>query len=304
MFISKSIDEVSAKFLSYLQIQKRYSKHTILNYQNDLESFFEFLEKESIYSFDEIDFKIIRNYLSFLYEKKYSKSTVARHISSLRSFYKYLLKENIVNKNPMIFISSPKMDKKLPKFLYEKEIETLMAMPDMNNPKGIREALILEFLYSTGVRVSELCEVKMSDISFSDKKIKIHGKGEKDRYVLFGNRLLDILELYLKKSRPILEKEKIPFLLLNDSGKQMHDRRVRTIIDNLLKKSCASYHISPHVLRHSFATHMLNNGADLKTVQELLGHEDLSTTQIYTHISNERLRKVYLDAHPRAREDR
>lgn len=301
MFTGRSIEDISSKFLSYLEIQKRYSKHTILNYQNDLESFFEFLEKESISSFKEIDYKVIRNYLSFLYEKKYSKSSVARHISSLRSFYKYLLKENIVDKNPMIFISNPKMDKKLPKFLYEKEIESLMNMPDMSNSKGIREALILEFLYSTGVRVNELCEVKISDISFSDKKIKIHGKGEKDRYVLFGNRLFKILKIYLEESRPCFVKDKTQFLLLNDSGKQMHDRRVRTIIDNLLKKSCASYHISPHVLRHSFATHMLNNGADLKTVQELLGHEDLSTTQIYTHISNERLRKVYLDAHPRAK---
>jgi integrase/recombinase XerC len=299
MSINKNI---SLPFLSYLEVQKRYSKHTIINYQNDLESFFEFLNKEGFSSFEEIDYKVIRNYLSYLYEKKYSKSTVARHISCLRSFYKYLLKENIVSKNPMIFISNPKMDKKLPKFLYEKEVEDLMKLPDRTTPQGIREALILEFLYSTGVRVSELCDVKISDISFSEKRIKIHGKGEKERIVLFGNPLLDLLNLYLKESRPFFEKTNQPYLLLNDSGNQMHDRRVRTIIDNLLKKADSLGHISPHVLRHSFATHMLNNGADLKTVQELLGHEDLSTTQIYTHVSNERLRNVYLHAHPRARE--
>ncbi len=300
MSINNSI--ICSKFLTYLQNQKMYSKHTILNYQNDLESFFEFLEKESISSLKDVDYKVLRNYLSFLYEKKYSKSTISRHISSLRSFYKYLLKENIVHKNPMIFISNPKMDKKLPKFLYETEIEALLNLPDRNTPKGIREALILEFLYSTGVRVSELCDVKISSISFSEKKIKIHGKGEKERIVLFGDPLFDILKLYLDKSRPFFEKVNSPYLLLNDSGGQMHDRRVRSIIDNLLKRTGTTFHISPHVLRHSFATHMLNNGADLKTVQELLGHEDLSTTQIYTHISNERLRKVYLDAHPRAHE--
>ena len=294
------MNQIIINFLNYIEITKRYSNHTILNYRNDLESFCDFLKKESISSINDIDYKIIRLYLSNLYEKKYSKNTVSRHISTLRSFYKYLLKENIVSKNPMIFISNPKKDKKLPKFLYENEVEELLDIPDKKNPKGIREALILEFLYSTGVRVSELCNVKLSDISFSDNRIKILGKGDKERYVLFGSKLNDLLNLYLNESRPFFEKEKKEYLFLNDSGNQMHDRRVRTIIDNIVKKGEGKIHISPHMLRHSFATHMLNNGADLKTVQELLGHEDLSTTQIYTHISNERLKRVYLESHPRA----
>ncbi len=287
-------------FLSYLENQKGYSFHTILNYDNDLKTFFTFLKQEEMRAYKEIDYKVIRNYLNYLDEKNFSKTTIARHISSLRSFYKYLLKEGIVSKNPMLFISNPKPDKKLPKFLYEGEVEKLLSMPKLDNPKGIREALLLEFLYSTGVRVGELCSIKVKDISFSDKSVKVLGKGNKERYVFFGKQLDDLLKCYLKEARPYFEKAKNDYLFLNDSGNQLHDRRVRAIIDDLLKRSCADFHISPHTLRHSFATHMLNNGADLKTVQELLGHADLSTTQIYTHISNERLRSVYLHSHPRA----
>ncbi len=287
-------------FLSYLENQKGYSSHTILNYDNDLKNFLSFLKREEIHAYKEIDYKLIRNYLNFLDERNFSKATIARHISSLRSFYKYLLKEGIVSKNPMLFISNPKLDKKLPKFLYEKEVETLLSMPKLDNPKGLREALLLEFLYSTGVRVSELCSIKVKDISFSEKSVRVLGKGNKERYVYFGKQLDDLLKLYLKESRPYFEKTRNDYLFLNDSGHQLQDRRVRALIDNLLKRSCADFHMSPHTLRHSFATHMLNHGADLKTVQELLGHVDLSTTQIYTHISNERLRSVYLHSHPRA----
>ena len=292
--------ELLNKFLNYISIEKRYSSYTVINYENDLNTFFSYLNIEAITSLNEVDYKIIRNYLVYLYDKNYSKASISRHISSLRSFYKYLLKEGYIKDNPMIFISNPKQDKKLPKFLYEEEVEKIFSYPDLSNPKGIREEAILEFLYSTGVRVSELCNTKIKDISFSERKIKILGKGSKERYVLYGKRLEDILNLYLEKSRPFFLKEDSPYLFLNDSGGQLHDRRVRTIIDNLLKKHASKIHISPHMLRHSFATHMLNNGADLRSVQELLGHEDLSTTQIYTHISNERLRNVYLNAHPRA----
>lgn len=292
--------ELLNKFLNYINIEKRYSSYTVINYENDLNTFFSYLNIETITSLNEVDYKIIRNYLVYLYDKNYSKASISRHISSLRSFYKYLLKEGYIKDNPMIFISNPKQDKKLPKFLYEEEVEKIFSYPDLSNPKGIREEAILEFLYSTGVRVSELCNTKIKDISFSERKIKILGKGSKERYVLYGKRLEDILNLYLEKSRSFFLKEDSPYLFLNDSGGQLHDRRVRTIIDNLLKKHASKIHISPHMLRHSFATHMLNNGADLRSVQELLGHEDLSTTQIYTHISNERLRNVYLNAHPRA----
>lgn len=300
MFKNSVFEKQEQTFLSYLENQKGYSNHTILNYRNDLATFFIFLKKEGINSLEKADYKIIRNYLRFLEEKKFAKTTVSRHISSLRSFYKYLVKEKVVMKNPMVFISNPKLDKRLPKFLYEKEVEKLLSMPQLDDPKGIREALILEFLYSTGVRVSELCNVKIKDISFSEKSVLILGKGEKERYVYFGKNLEELLKLYFKEARPFFEKSDSPYLFLNDSGGQLHDRRVRTILDELLKRCSSDFHMSPHTLRHSFATHMLNNGADLKTVQELLGHADLSTTQIYTHVSNERLRNVYLHAHPRA----
>jgi integrase/recombinase XerC len=287
-------------FLNYIENEKRYSSHTVINYKNDLDTFFSYLERECIDSFLSIDYKVIRGYLIYLYDMSYSSASISRHISSLRSFYKYLLKEKVVTKNPMIFISNPKREKKLPKFLYENEVEQILAMPDLSTKEGIREAFILEFLYSTGVRVSELCNVCIKDISFSDKKIKILGKGSKERYVLFGSRLEQLLTLYLEESRPYFLKTESPYLFLNDHGNQLKDRRVREILDHLLQKHASKLHISPHMLRHSFATHMLNNGADLRSVQELLGHEDLSTTQIYTHVSNERLRNVYLHAHPRA----
>lgn len=293
-------NSLKTSFLKYLEVQKRYSSHTVLNYAHDLDSFFTFLEREKYKNIKEIDFKVIRNYLSYLYDQKFSKTTVSRHISTLRSFYKYLLKENIVTKNPMIFISNPKQDKKLPKFLSENDTEKILHLSDLSTPKGIREALILEFLYATGVRVSELCQVKLSDITEGEKSIRVIGKGEKERIVYYGSRLQELLTLYLEKSRPFFQKEETSYLFLNDHGKQLQDRRVREIIDQLFKRNSMTYKISPHTLRHTFATHLLNNGADLKTVQELLGHENLAMTQVYTHVSNERLRNVYLHAHPRA----
>ena len=236
-----------------------------------------------------------------MFLKKYEKKTISRHISTLRSFYKYLVNENIISKNPMLLISNPKLDKKLPNFLYYDELEILLNIPDKETILGLRDALILEMLYSTGIRVSELINIKLKDINFSDKKILILGKGSKERYVLYGNTLKQILDLYLKNSRQKLNKNS-EYLILNKNGNKITDRGVRLIISNILKKGELDYHVSPHTLRHTFATHMLDNGADLKSVQELLGHSNLSTTQVYTHITNERLRSVYLKTHPRAKE--
>ena len=201
----------------------------------------------------------------------------------------------------MLLISNPKLDKKLPNFLYYDELEILLNIPDKENILGLRDSLILELLYSTGVRVSELVNIKMKDINFNEKRILILGKGNKERYVLYGNTLQELLELYLKNSREVLNKNS-EYLILNKNGEKITDRGIRLIINKILKKGELDYHVSPHTLRHTFATHMLENGADLKSVQELLGHSSMSTTQIYTHITNERLRNVYLKTHPRARE--
>lgn len=292
------MSEYIDKFLKYLKIEKNYSINTIESYKKDLLEFNEYLKNKKI---KDVDYKFIRDYLAYMYQKKYMKKTISRHISTLRSFYKYLNNENILNKNPMILISNPKLDKKLPNFLYYDELLVLLNIPNKETTLGLRDALILELLYSTGIRVSELINIKIKDINFNDKKILILGKGNKERYVLYGNTLMELLDLYLNNSRSKLNKNS-EYLILNKNGDKITDRGIRLIIQNILKKGELDYHVSPHTLRHTFATHMLDNGADLKSVQELLGHENLSTTQIYTHVTNKRLRSVYLNTHPRAKE--
>lgn len=296
--MNKQVDN----FIAYLQNQKNYSSHTISNYERDLKFFIEFLNKEGIVSFKEADYKVIRNYLSSLFNDKYNKTSISRHISSIRSLYKYLLKEGIITNNPTTLISNPKQDKRLPNFLYYNDVEKIMSIPDKSTPMGQRDALILEMLYSTGMRVSELVSVKLKDIDTYNRTIKIMGKGSKERYVIYGKVCADLLELYMNNGRlEILKDNDSDYLLLNKNKDKLTTRGVELIIEKILKKSGLKVHVAPHTLRHTFATHMLDSGADLKIVQELLGHENLSTTQIYTHVSNERLRNVYLKSHPRAK---
>jgi len=284
-------------FLKYLKIEKNYSSLTIINYGKDLKVFLKFLEEKKVNNYNEIDYQFIRKFLEFLYEEEYSKKTIVRHISSLRSFFKYLIKENIIKNNPMILISNPKLDKKLPKYLYYEEMEKILSIPDRSTPLGMRDLTILEMLYSTGVRVSELVNIKIEDIDFNEKTIKILGKGNKERIVLYSKVLSNYLDDYLIKRSTF--KPNHNYLFINKFGNKLTDRGIRLIIDNILKKGAVNFHISPHMIRHTFATHLLDNGADLKCVQELLGHKNLSSTQIYTHISNEHLRKVYLETHKR-----
>lgn len=295
------IDELFINFLKYLKIEKNYSKYTIINYGKDLKIFKKYLDIEHITNIKKIDYKVLRQYLSFLYEFDYEKKTVTRNISTLRSFFKYLHKEDIIKNNPMTLIESPKLDKKLPKVLNNIEIEDILNIPDIATPLGQRDSVILELIYSTGVRVSELISIKLSDIDYSSKKIIITGKGNKERIVLYGSVLEEKLNLYLNDGRLKLLKKPCDYLIINHNGNKITSRGIELIVDKILKTGHINYKISPHTLRHTFATHMLNNGADLKTVQELLGHESLSTTQIYTHVSNERLRNVYLNTHPRGR---
>jgi len=287
-------------FLKYLNIEKSYSKYTVLNYGKDLKVFINFLNEVKINSISKIEYNDIRKFLEFLYNMNYSKKSIARHISSLRSFFKYMAREGVITNNPMTLISNPKLDKKLPKVLYYDELEKILEVPDRNTKLGLRDATILEMFYSTGIRVSELVNIKINDIDFYEKQIKILGKGNKERYVIYGKVLDKLLNEYINNSRNILMKKSNDYLFLNNLGNKITDRGIRLIIDNILKKGMINYHISPHTLRHTFATHLLDNGADLKSVQELLGHESLSSTQIYTHVSNERLREVYLKTHPRS----
>ena len=284
-------------FLDYLEFEKNFSINTIVGYKKDINEFISFLDDKKITN---PEYNDIREYLSYMYDKKYKSKTIARHISSLKSFYKYLFRNEIIDNNPMVLISTPKLEKNLPNYLNIDDIESLLKISDRTTPLGLRNALILEMLYATGIRVSELVNIKIKDIDFNERRILILGKGNKERIVLFGHTCEELLNDYINHSRSKLIKINSDYLLINKNGTNLSDRAIRLILDDVVKKSCLKLNVSPHTLRHTFATHLLNNGADLKTVQELLGHENISTTGIYTHVSNERLRKVYLESHPRA----
>lgn len=298
------MEKQTRTFLNYLQVEKNYSKYTILNYERDINDFVVFLKKEMINSFKEVDYKLLRLYLNWMFNKKYSSKTVSRNLSSLRTFFKYLLKIGIIKTNPMVLISNPKEEKKLPIYLNYKQIESILDIPDKNTVIGLRDACILELLYSTGIRVGELVNIQINDIDFSQNRIKILGKGNKERYVLFGKKCYDLINDYLDNSRSKLINGLTDYLFLNQKGTNISVRTVEMIVDDIVRKSSIKFNVSPHTLRHTFATHMLDNGADLNSVSELLGHSSLNTTAIYTHVSNERLRQVYLNCHPRAQEKR
>lgn len=289
-------------FLKYLKYERGYSKNTIINYEKDINEFILFLDENNL-NFKTLTYQNIRPYLMKLHDLKYERSTISRKISSLRSFYKYLSKENIVKDNPFLLVSLPKKDKKLPSFLYYNELEDLFDIPDMNTPLGQRNRLIIELLYATGIRVGELVNIKLDDIDLYNRIIRITGKGNKMRDIIFSDYCKKIMNIYLNDGYlKLLKNKKSDYLILNNHGDQITTRAIRYILNNIIKNTSLKKHVSPHTLRHTFATHMLEAGADLLTVQELLGHESLSTTQIYTHITNEHLRTIYLKTHPRARE--
>ncbi len=288
------------KFLAYLKEQKQYSENTIKNYKKDLHSFFDFSKKNKIHELTHCNYQFIRSYILYLHNQKLSNKTICRHISTLRSFFKYLKARKKISENPMSLISSPKIEKKLPQILNYQDLEKLLDSPDENTLIGSRNRLLLEVLYSTGVRVSELVSIKLSDIKQNEKKIYIKGKGNKERIVLYGSICSQKLNAYLKKRAQLDSKNTSQYLFLTEKGVPLTTQQVRYIINKIIEENALSIHVYPHMLRHTFATHLLNEGADLKTVQELLGHENLETTGIYTHVSNEALRQSYLAHHPRA----
>lgn len=297
------MSDIIQRFERYLRIEKNDSIHTVQNYVQDVIVFLEYMKQNGITKVSHIDYDAIRSYLSYLYTRKLSKSTVSRNLSALRTFFKWLLREGHIDSNPMVLITSPKKDKKLPTYLNYEDIEKILEIPDVSTPLGQRDSTILEMLYSTGIRVGELISIKLSDIHFDQYMITVLGKGSKERNVLFGDILASKLKLYIDSGRKKLLKEKCSdILFLNHHGNSLTERGIEDILNRIIKKGDLDFSIHPHMLRHTFATHMLDNGADLKVVQELLGHENLSTTQIYTHVSNDRLRRVYLSAHPRAKE--
>jgi len=283
------------KFINYLKIEKNASNHTIINYTIDLKAFSLFLGEADI---DSIDHLALRRFLAELRSKNYSKRTIARKLASLRSFFKFLYREGHIKSNPITAISSPKLDKKLPKFLDVGKVTKLILSPDVKTPSGLRDRAILETLYSCGIRVSELVGLDMDDVDFISGVIKVLGKGRKERMVPIGDTAVSSIRKYAAGRGGRAKGRRAVFL--NSRGGRLTDRSVRRVIDKYIHACSIEEKISPHSLRHSFATHLLDRGADLRSVQELLGHMNLSTTQIYTHVTMERLKNVYDKTHPRA----
>ncbi|GAE43635.1 site-specific tyrosine recombinase [Mesobacillus boroniphilus JCM 21738] len=260
------------------------------------------MSEQGLTSLDDVEYADTRIYLTKLFDQQLSRKSVARKISCMRSFYKFLLREKMVEDNPFSLVSIPKLEKRLPDFFYEEELSQLFNACETETAIGKRNKALLELLYATGIRVGECCKIQLKDIDLSSSTVLIHGKRKKDRYVPFGSFAQDAIEDYIKNGRPDLLKNKDDHghLFLNFRGGPLTDRGIREILNKLIEKSALTGKIHPHKLRHSFATHMMSNGADMRTVQELMGHAFLSSTQVYTHVTKEHLRKIYMSHHPRA----
>lgn len=287
------------KFLNYLQVEKNYSDYTIRNYELDIKQFLTYCEDNKL-NYSKITYKDARSYINYLYDDTNKATSISRKISSIRSFYRYMANQGTENYS-FHLLKLPKKGKRLPKYLEYNELEEMFDIPDLNTPLGERNALILEMLYASGMRVGELVSIKISDINHFNKTIKILGKGNKERIVYYNKITENRLNLYLKNGRCKLDKCSSEYLFLNKDGNQITTRGVEYVLDQIIKKTSLTKHVTPHMLRHSFATHLLNEGCDLLSVQELLGHESLSATNIYTFVTNDRIKDVYLRTHPRAR---
>lgn len=289
------------RFLNHIDHINSGSKHTREAYDRDIEKFVEFLGREGIESFEEVDRNIVMNYISYLREECFHQgNSVLRRISTLRSFYHYLNEYDSVSTHPFSYVKLGKKTRKIPEFLYYEEVETLFDSIDLECDEGIRNRAMFELMYASGLRVSETVQLKVEDVNFREGFVKIVGKGEKDRIVPFYSAAGQRLEDYLRKVRPKLCGDDHTFVFVNKRGKPLTSRGVQYILDKVVGKSGLILNVHPHMFRHSFATHLLDNGADLRVVQELLGHSSLSTTQIYVHVTQERLKEAYEKALPRA----
>lgn len=289
------MQEYINKYLAHIEHNRNFSSQTLRAYRNDLDQYHSFLIAEGCHDPGNVTRLLLRRFLAFLKKQDCSKTTIARKLVSIRSLYKFLCREGILKFNPVENIRAPKLDKKLPGFMSINETEALLNLPCLNTLLGVRDKAIMETLYSTGMRVSELVGTDVADVDFFNEVVKVKGKGKKERLQPIGNHALDAIRSYLGK-RDSDNKA----LFLNKRGGRLTERSVARMLEKYVKMAGLSLNISPHTFRHSFATHLLDSGADLRSVQELLGHANLSTTQIYTHISTERLKQVYDKAHPRA----
>jgi integrase/recombinase XerC len=316
------VREIFNRYLDYLVAERNASKYTVRNYRTDLigtfergqgKGFFQYLLMRDIKDFQQVDRQTIREYLGWLMDQGIDKSSLARKLSAIRSFYRFLLNEGVLARSPIpVGVSgrkgerstlSPKLDKRLPQFLTQAEVIKLIGLPDTSTPAGKRDRTILELLYAAGMRVSELWQLNLDVVHLDSREIRVTGKGDKERVVLIGLPAAAALKDYVTAGRPALApKPRENALLLNTTGKRLSVRSIQKILRHYAAAGGIEKNVHPHTLRHTFATHMLEGGADLRVVQELLGHADLSSTQIYTHVTKQQARKVYLRVHPLAGE--
>ncbi len=290
-------------FRSYILVEKNFSKHTAKAYYSDIMDFLLWLGDTALES---VNFSKVREYLHFIQKFNYKKTTLARKIASLRTFYKYLYREKRVESNPAMNLNSPKRPKQLPKFLTPYEVEQILNNITIDTPAGYRNKAILELLWATGMRVSELSGLNFEDLNLENNEIRVFGKGSKERIILVTDRAKTYLQRYIETARPLVAKgyrtennENSP-VFINNTGFRLQTRTIRNVINEIVEKIQLPKHVTPHVFRHSFATHLIANGADLRVVQELLGHASISNTQIFTHVSSQHLKEVYNETHPRA----
>ena len=300
--------EAVESFLHYLKFDRNYSPHTVKNYARDLAEFQSYLtggQPEVEVDPKEIDHITLRDFMGHLHQKRNQKASIARKLAALRSLFRYLHGRGIVGSNPARLVRTPRLPQKNPRFLSVREVETILALPDVDTDRGVRDRAILELLYASGIRISELTQLNLEDLSLPQRLVKVRGKGRKERIVPFGEKAQEALGRYLKARGKLLLRRKSSVepnaLFLNLRGGRLSSRSTQRNLSEYVRKSELLLNVHPHLFRHSFATHLLNNGADLRSIQELLGHATLSTTQKYTHLRIEELIKIYRSAHPKAR---
>lgn len=289
-----------AGYHRYLEVERNFSRYTVRNYTTDVLDFLKFLWQGQR-SLEEVDHALIRSWLGQLLERGIARGSICRKLSALRSFFRYLIREGKLSTDPMSTVSGPKREKKLPSFLTLQEMQKLLEAPDTSTPQGLRDKALLELLYAAGLRVSEVVALNVGNVDLKARQIRVWGKRSKERMVLIGRPAAEALERYLKLGRPKLSPRS-EALFLNRYGKRIAIRRVQRLVREYARIAGIDRGVFPHMLRHTFATHMLDGGADLRAVQELLGHASLSSTQIYTHVTQSQMRKKYLEAHPRSKE--
>ncbi|RQW75091.1 tyrosine recombinase XerC [Lysinibacillus composti] len=294
-------NEAFEQFIRFIQLEKNFSVHTVKEYEADLKEFLSFLQAEGVVDLDEVEYIHARIFVTRLYDEQKARTTISRKISSIRSFFRFLNREFELDDAPFRSLYHPKKEKHLPNFFYEEELSQLFEANVGDDPKSIRNIALLELLYATGMRVSECTSIEMGDIDFRYSIIRVMGKGRKERIIPFGHYANLALTRYINEARPMLMKRtNHNQLFVNMHGGELTSRGVRYILNEMISQASMHTKIYPHMLRHTFATHLLNNGADLRTVQELLGHKSLASTQVYTHVTKEHLRKTYMNSHPRA----